>query len=218
MRALFVSLIAVVCGIATGAMASQATPTAAGTAYPTTQRIVIRPVTVSGHASPGFSVRRQRKNPIDCSYPEPSPAAVSRNIEFCSPSYEYAIACWKAAGHGHALCLRDPRTRKLSRIPTSGKFAATRRPPRGQRAPLLIVLTDGTRCSIRDGGAWGMRKSQPNWVGTYSCSRHGVVWAPRKARHWGVDESAASWTVRTGGAHGRLVTRHIERSYFVGTA
>lgn len=219
MRILLASLIAVVMLVAGGAAVSVDTTTAAaGSTHPATQRIVVRPVTSSGHASPGFTVRRQRKDQIDCSERDPSAGAVSRNIEQCSPSYEYAVACWKAAGHGQALCLRDPSTTRLAKIGTAGRFAATSRASRAQRAPLLIELTDGTRCSIRDGGAWGVQKSHPKWFGTYSCSHHGVVWAPPKAHHYGVNESQPSWTVRTGSDHGRLVTRHIARAYFVGTA
>jgi hypothetical protein len=119
-----------------------------------------------------------------------------------------------------ALCMREPDKKKLVSIPLSGKFAKTALAPRKTRAPLLLVLTDGTKCSIRDGGAWGQLKSHPKWYGTYACEKHGVVWSPPKAHHYGIDESAAVWTVRTGpgGGKGKIVVRRIRRVYFVGTA
>lgn len=185
-----------------------------------TVRVVVRPVTSSGQTLAGYRVSGEREGSVDCSYREPSPGAVSRNIELCSPSYEYAVACWKAPAPHRVLCLRDPSRKRLVRLRRTGKFAKTGVTRPADRAPLLLVLDDGTRCSIRDGGAWGQLKSHPKWSGTYSCSRHGVVWSPPNAKHYGVDESQASWTVRTasGAGRGRLVTRHVRRAYFVGTA
>jgi hypothetical protein len=101
-----------------------------------------------------------------------------------------------------------------------GAFASTPALKAALRAPLLIVLTDGTRCAIRDGGAWGTLTSHPKWNGSYSCSKHGVVWAPPHSKRYGVNESGASWTVHTGpgGGSGGLTVRHIKRAYFVGTS
>jgi hypothetical protein len=104
-----------------------------------------------------------------------------------------------------------------------GRFAKTKIAKARDRAPLVIVLTDGTHCQIRDGGAWGQLKGHPNLYGAYSCTRHGAVWArmsgSRSAAHWGVNESDPSWTVRTAGfrAH-HTVLRHVARAYFVSTA
>ena len=187
--------------------------------YAPTQRIVVRPVNSTGHARTGFSVTAEANGgQVDCSDHTESPGAVNRNIHLCFPSAEYAIACWKPATPQTALCMRDPSKKRLVRIPRTGRFASSSVLPRRQRAPLLIVLLDGTRCSIRDGGAWGMRKANPNWFGTYSCTRHGVVWSPPHAAHNGVNESHAAWTVRVGKDSGPLVTRHVKRAYFVGTS
>ena len=204
--------------------ATATTTTGAGTAtnaaHAATKVVVVRPVTSSGAAVTGFHVKTQHDVSIDCSSRQPSAGAVDRNIEECSPSAAYAIACWKAATSHHALCTRDPSSHRLYRIALTGRFAKTPVVKAKWRAPLLIVLTDGTRCSIRDGGAWGTLKSHPSWNGTYSCTKHGIVWSAPKAKHEGVDESSSSWSVHTGSAAGtgKLTARHIERAYFVGTA
>jgi hypothetical protein len=206
-------------GASSGASASPASVHHAAAPAPTV-RVVVRPVTTAGRASAGFKVHNESDDVVDCSFADPSPGAVSRNIEFCSPSASYAIACWNAVSAHHVLCMRDPASKKVYKLSRTGQFAHTKLAPAAQRAPLLIVLTDGTRCDIRDGGAWGTLKSHPNWSGSYSCTRHGVVWASPHAKHNGVNESRTSWTVQTaaGTGAGKLHVRHVRRAYFVGTA
>jgi hypothetical protein len=144
---------------------------------------------------------------------------VSRNIEACSPSAEYAVACWKAAARHRVLCMRNPASRTVYRIHRVGGFKATGRPPAAQRAPLRIVLSDGDNCSIRDGGAGGTLSGHPTFVATYYCAKDGAVWAPFNAKHGGIDTSAPAWTVRTARAKQQKLTRHVVRkAYFVGTA
>jgi hypothetical protein len=188
------------------------------TASPT-RSVVIRPVTHSGRPAGGFRVSAENKNPIDCSSAAPSPGSVDRNIDWCAPEGAYAIACWNAATAHHALCMTDPRAHRLYRLPLTRSFANTAAVKARSRAPLLIVLADGAQCSIIDGGAWGALKSHPNWAPYYSCSKHGIGWAPIRARHDGINEARPSWTIRTAATRkGRPTTRHVERAYFVGTA
>lgn len=193
-------------------------PATAATTAPATVKVVVRPVTSAGHARDGFSVTGEPSGQVYCNYPDPSPGAVNRNIEFCSPSAEYAVACWKAAVAHRVLCMRNPRVKKLVRIPRVGAFAKTAVAPPADRAPLVMRLGDGDVCSIRDGGAWGSLPGHPYLVGTYSCQHDGAVWAGPHAAHQGVDESNPSWTVRTAqfGSH-TLVTRHVVKAWFVGT-
>ena len=190
--------------------------TAGATPAPTV-KVVVRPVTSTGHHRAGFTVSGEPSGLVDCSFADPSPGAVNRNIEFCSPSAEYAIACWKAAAPHRVLCMRNPRRKHIVRIPRHGAFASTNLAPASQRAPLVFNLRDGDHCSIRDGGAGPIRQGHPHWVATYYCVDDGVVWMKPSAAHLGVNESAASWTVLTGGETGPLVTRHLTKAWFVGT-
>lgn len=187
-----------------------------------TKQIVVRPVTSSGHAVHGYSVRKESGVKLDCSYPSPSPAAVNKNILECSPSAAYAVACWKAAGHKRTLCLDDPAKPKLVKFGYAGKFAKTAPPKKHQTAPLRLVLGNGQVCSIRDGGAWGQLRKHPNWFATYGCTGDGgqAIWAPVNARHLGIDESSSSWTVKVARQIGneKVHVRHVAKAYFVGTA
>jgi hypothetical protein len=190
-------------------------------AAPATAKVYVMPVTASGHAAPGFRVHAQHLGfGISCDYKNPSPGAVSPNIEECSPSAAYAIACWKAAAPGKVLCLRNPRGHKLDKVKRAGKFANTPIAKPRDRAPLLIVLTDGSRCMIRDGGAWGQPKGHPNLYGAYSCDKHGVAWLRAKGSHSdphnGIDESSQTWRIRVG--ENNVVWRNIATAYFVATA
>lgn len=201
---------AAVAGTATSAAALRATAT---------RIIIVRPVNASGHAEPGFTITSGGPYPIDCRFPTPSVGAVSPNIEFCFPTAYDAVACWKAAAPHKALCMRDPRSHRLTRFHRKGRFAPTGLAPTDQRAPLSIVLGDGAYCEIRAGGAWSSPPGHPHLAGYYECDRDGAVWAHFDATHNGINESQPMWTVRTAHFTDRqLVTRRVVRAYFVGTA
>jgi hypothetical protein len=191
---------------------------AAAASFAPTVKVVVRPVTATGHVRAGFSVGAEPTGMVDCSFPSPSPGAVSHNIEFCGPSAEYAVACWKAAKPHRVWCMRDARSHHVVGIPRSGPFAPTPPAPLRERAPLVMRLADGDICSIRDGGAWGSLPGHPSLFGTYSCRHDGAVWASSTSRHMGVDETHPSWTVHTAQfGHHTLVVRHVVKAWFVGT-
>ncbi|HVT63617.1 MAG TPA: hypothetical protein VHD81_00500 [Mycobacteriales bacterium] len=209
--------ISVVVGLGPGLVALAPPAVAA----PATVKVIVMPVTVSGTAASGFSVKKQDPGfPVDCRYKDPSIAAVSPDIETCSPSAAYAPACWKAAAPGKVLCMRDASSHKVFLIKREGRFADTAIAKPRDRAPLDFVLTDGTKCQIRIGGAWGPVPHHPNLYGAYSCDRHDAAWLYAKGSHSdahaGIDESGASWRIRTGYKH--IVWRHIATAYFVATA
>lgn len=182
-----------------------------------TQRIVVRPVTTAGVARTGFVVTPEPTGSVDCTLALPSPGAVSRNIESCFPSFEYAIACWKAAAPHKVLCMRNPRLPKLVRIPRTGAFAGTPVAPARDRAPLSMVLGDGAYCTLRDGGTRSHRAGHPRWVVTYDCDNGKEIWRRPGAPHFGVNELHPSWTVIEAGPSGPINTRHVVRAWFVGT-
>jgi hypothetical protein len=183
-----------------------------------TVQVVIRPVSSTGQPAPGFTVA-DGGGPVYCSR-DPSPGAVDPNIETCGPAAAYVVACWHAAAVGKVLCTRDPSEHSLVSFTGAGGFVPTTALPPEQRAPLLLVLDDGTRCQIRVGGSWSKLKSHPDWLGTYGCGGVTAAWEPPNALHGGVDESTPSWTVKTASMAGTgpLVTRHVRMAYFVGTA
>lgn len=195
---------------------------AAGAATGHTTVTTVRPVTSHGHAALGYQVKDERGGSIYCSYPNSSPAAVSRNIEFCDPSAEVAIACWKAVTPHRALCLRDGRSHSLASIALMGGFAATK--PWPVRIPLTMRLTDGTTCTLRAGGTGPGIAWRPNWAVWYWCD-HGLdVWGPmsRSAstmNHGVVNTAHPVWTVQVGhdANNTQLWTAKIAQAWFVGT-
>jgi hypothetical protein len=100
-----------------------------------------------------------------------------------------------------------------------GAFAPTPPVSATVLAPMVLVLTDGTQCTIRDGGAWNALQGHPGWAGDYTCNHHGAVWAPVTAPHNGVNETALSWRVQIAPASGvgPLTTWHVVKAYFVGS-
>jgi hypothetical protein len=185
-----------------------------------TRITVVRPVDASGHARPGFTVAsRPTADWVDCSFRFPSLAAVSPDIEWCTPTALSPVACWKAAAAHKALCLIDARGSELVRYARRGAFAPTDLARARMRAPLTIKLADGDICQIRAGGAWGTPPGHPHLIGYYGCDRDGAVWAKLGAAHNGIDESQPMWTVRTAQftSH-RIVTHQVVRAWFVGTS
>jgi hypothetical protein len=199
---------------ATGAGVSTVAPA------PSTQRIVIHPVTAAGRPAPGFSVS-DGTDTLDCSAGVASPVAVSGTVLSCFPTAEFAVACWRSLervpGPPAVLCLRDPSKPTLVRLPATGVGARALKPLQ-PRTPELIVLADGLRCLIRDGGAWSRPVSQPNWDGQFYCNdgKNSVFAAAAP----GIDETGEQWTVQLGAddGSGALATEPVTKAYFVATA
>lgn len=191
-------------------------------AVPRTRQVVLRPVTDTGRAAPGYTTEvSSADHRIDCggshsSYAYPSPVTVDAGPVTCGPSSEYALACWNGPTATTALCYRNPWLRQVVTIRTTGRLPALR--PPAQPSPLGLVLSDGTRCSLRDGGAWAHLDGHPEMYGTYACAGSIAVWGGKGLD--GVDRSRALWRVRlapmTG--HGQLHVLTVRTAYFVGTA
>jgi hypothetical protein len=190
-------------------------------ARPATQRVVIRPVTATGRLAPGYTlVARQAADQLSCggsAYPtEPSQVAVDDGIAYCSPSAAYAVACWPGPTHNTALCFGNPWQRQVDQLSTEGPLTGVSAPR--NPSPLGLELSDGTRCSLRDGGAWGELDQHPELVGTYYCTGDLAVWA--NGHSDGIDRSSPTWTVRLApmSGHGTLRPVTVHTAYYVGTA
>jgi hypothetical protein len=179
---------------------------------------VIRPVTRTGQPAPGFRVVPETDDTFQCQG-DASQVAIDPNVRWCGSSATDTPACWKSAVPGTVLCLRDPLTHTLARIAYQLGFAPVAAPARPD--PEALVLDDGTRCLVRDGGAWSRVPGHPSWYGWYSCGGGAAVYGPI-AGH-GIDRSAALWTVRVvtlhhSGTTATVRTRSVKAAYFVGTA
>jgi hypothetical protein len=148
---------------------------------------------------------------------------VTANIRFCGFSASNTVACWKSATPASILCLRDARSHTLIRTRTDTSFAPTGRT--AHPAPLTLLLDDGQRCQIRDGGAWNGVLAHLRWVGWYGCSGGDNVYGPRSGD--GIFRDGSTWVVFTSrgdgpaevDSHPAPVFRHLVTvAYFVGTA
>jgi hypothetical protein len=141
---------------------------------------------------------------------------VDNGIAACGPSAAYALACWNGPTATTALCYPNPWQREVVRVDTSGPLPVQQAPK--QPMPLGLVLSDGARCSLRDGGAWSQLDGHPELFGTYSCDGQTAVWGARASD--GIDRTQALWSVRLApmSGNGALRTVTVRTAYFVGTS
>src|SRR6478609_4630251 len=101
-----------------------------------TAQVVVRPVSWSARVTPGFTVSRENPGSLDCTTGMASPGTVDADILECSPSAEYATACWLSRTPHRTLCLRDPRKKQWVSINRTGTMAQALPDPAGKRGPL----------------------------------------------------------------------------------
>jgi hypothetical protein len=177
---------------AVAAPTSSATPTTSGGA---TQ--IINEVAVDSHGQPinGYHEPSRTSNmtPLDCT--ESSPAAVSNNIYYCSPTAAGADVCWLAGpASSDLLCMDDPWNKDLHRVRARTPLPAVSPPHLPE--PVALLLADGNRCRLRNGGSWSGRPDGYN--GAYSCGGGVAVLIARDGATDAVDRSSPTWTVKLG--------------------
>lgn len=127
----------------------------------------------------------------------PSPSAVADDIYYCSPSAADAGTCWPATP-GSLLCIDNPWDLRLHRVGYGGPLPPVQ--PVATPDPFTLVLDDGTRCLLRNGGAWGGRDD--GYVGVYGCgdpaAHLAVLWLPSQGAGTCIDRAAPVWTVKVG--------------------
>lgn len=131
----------------------------------------------------------------DCT--SPSPSAVADNVYFCSPSAADAGTCWPSTGRS-LLCMENPWDMRLHRVSYDAALPPVQ--PLAAPNPFAVVLDDGTRCLLRNGGAWGGRAD--GFVGAYGCgdphANLAVLCVPSQPAGTCPDRSSPSWTVKVG--------------------
>jgi hypothetical protein len=175
-------------------LAAALTPSVAAEPPPT-QVVTAVPVGPNGEPANGYQEVPSGGNVTsvsDCT--TPSLSAVADDIYSCSPSAAGADPCW-ASTPGSLLCLDDPWNKQLHRVTYTGTLPPVQAPAISD--PVALLLDDGTRCRLRNGGAWGGRDD--GYVGVYGCGgADAVLWLPSQGPGTCVDRSMAAWTVKTG--------------------
>jgi hypothetical protein len=165
---------------------------------PPTQVITTVAVGPNGQPINGYQEANARGNVFevnDCT--TPSPSAVVNNIYYCSPSAAGAGTCWPSMP-ASLLCVDNPWDKGLHRVTYGGSLPPVQ--PTAIPEPFAMLLDDGTRCLLRNGGAWGGRDD--GYVGTYGCgdpsANLAVLWLPSQGPGTCIDHSAPVWTVKVG--------------------
>jgi hypothetical protein len=170
----------------------------AAAAPPPTQ--VVNAVAVGRNGQPinGFQESPPEANVAEASEcNNPSPSAVAANIYYCSPTAVSAGTCWPSTP-GSLLCVDSRSEKWLHRVMYSGQLPPVQPPPAPD--PYALVLDDGTRCALRNGGAWGGRAD--GYVGAYGCAGTDpslrVLVQHDAAPGTCIDKSSPAWTVKVG--------------------
>jgi hypothetical protein len=165
---------------------------------PATQVITAVPIGPNGEPINGYREVSSQSNVTDVAdCTTPSPAAVADDIYYCSPSAADADACWPSTP-GSLLCVDDPWNKELHRVSYADPLPHVQ--PVAAPQPFALLLDNGTRCRLRNGGAWGGR--QDGYVGAYGCgpadSNLAVLVMPNQGVTSAIDRSMPVWTVKVG--------------------
>jgi hypothetical protein len=112
-------------------------------------------------------------------------------------------------------CLQNPFGKQLAQLPLADTSLPDAPAP-VVASPLALILDDGARCLIRDGGSWSHLPGHPGWFGTYGCDAPNdqIVWAPSASD--GVNRANSTWTVKSTGRSTTLVSHAVTVAYFAG--
>jgi hypothetical protein len=179
-------------------MAAFSLPGSAVADPPPTQVITVMAVGPAGQPINGYNESPAEGNAITVEGCEPSPSAVADNVYSCAPTAAGAGTCWPSTP-GSLLCVDNPWDKRLHRVAYRDPLPPVH--PTATPDPFALTLDDGTRCLLRNGGAWGVRAD--GYVGVYGCGVDGggnpaVLWLPSQGAGTCIDRSSPVWTVKVG--------------------
>lgn len=180
------------------ALAGCALPSTSAAAAPATQVINVVPV-VDGRPANGYHEAGSTSGIIDCTHP--SPSAVSPGIYLCNPQGDFAEACYPSTPE-MLLCVDFPWNRELQRDTASHPLALPPVTPIAKPVPFAVMLDDGTRCRLRNRGAWYaiQFKRSDGYAPVWHCqlADHGTTNGLARDGDPEIDRSTALWTIKTG--------------------
>lgn len=178
---------------ATSSSSAPGSPTIEAPVGPGTKVVTVVAVGPDGEPAAGWTVDGPGGE-VDCSYGA-SLATVGEDILFCSPSAAGADVCWLDPDRVSVLCGTDPWERRLLPYRATAPVPATAAPDVPE--PWALELSNGARCRLRNGGAWGGRAD--DLVGAYYCDgESSFVLMPASGEEPAVDQSSPMWTVQVG--------------------
>lgn len=188
-----------------------------------TQVITAVAVGPNGEPANGYHEAPPQGNVAVVTCTTASPSAVADDIYSCSPTAASAGTCWPSTPES-LLCVVDPWSSQLHRVSYAGQLPQVQ--PIASPDPFAVVLDDGTRCLIRNGGSWSGRDD--GYEGVYRCGDPGanlaVLWLPSAGPGTCFDRAAPLWTVQVGQLGAPTdhfpppVTRGVATAWFAGNA
>ncbi|MEU7143532.1 hypothetical protein ABZ942_29110 [Nocardia sp. NPDC046473] len=175
----------------------------------------LTPFDAQGAPTTGWEVDdKAGSTPIDCSYNEPSPSASTDNILLCAPSAAAADSCTTVPTKPTALCLIDPFNNHLTRYATTTVRTGVVHAPQTPQ-PIALILDNGTKCRLRNGGSWSSPEANPTYVGYYFCPGNGfqAIWAPPSGP--AITQQPTGWTVQLGAERGPLTQHQVTEAFYV---
>jgi hypothetical protein len=138
---------------------AKATPTT----KPATKIVRLAPVDKSSAPKTGYVVEQGQTDVDSC---VASPAG-GKDVTSCSPSAAGADVCWVTSDRISMLCGTYPWEKKLIKVKSTTPIKGLT--PVADPSPWALVLANGTKCRLRNGGSWGGRAD--GFVGAYFCDR-----------------------------------------------
>ncbi|MEU5694364.1 hypothetical protein [Actinosynnema sp. NPDC020468] len=169
----------------------------------------------AGQPAAGYTAGPRSSAPLDNCFP--SSAAVTPDIVSCGATAAGADVCWIAPDRRGLLCGTNPWEKKLLSYTADKPLPRTAQPDAPR--PWALELSDGSRCRLRNGGAWPGRAD--GYAGAYSCT--GPTEFVLADSDTAVDRSGPVWTVLVGdlGADNPVfpppTTMSVTTAYFAST-
>jgi hypothetical protein len=164
---------------------------------PPTQVITVMAVGPAGQPINGYKESPPEGNVVTVEGCETSASAVADDVYNCAPTAAGAGTCWPSTP-GSLLCVDNPWDKRLHRVAYRDPLPLVH--PTATPDPFALTLDDGTRCLLRNGGAWGVRAD--GYVGVYGCGDRyanlAVLWLPSQGAGTCIDRSSPVWTVKVG--------------------
>jgi len=135
---------------------------------PATKVVTLAGMTASGEPVPGFTVEPGGAEVDNC---EVAAAAADAGIVSCGPNAADADVCWVRPDRVSLLCGGMPWLKDLHQ--RTAKSAVGKTAAKPEPMPWGLELSNGLRCRLRNGGAWGGRSD--GYAGAYECFKDGTV-------------------------------------------
>lgn len=173
-----------------------------------------RAVNRAGEVQPGFKIDSEKYHDSFSRTCGTGKVSDEKDILECGISADQLPVCYPNGNRENrtAYCARDPEEKIIYEIPIDEDIQ--RYDPELPVQPWKLVLENGTKCTIRIGGAWG--SASDGRIGTYLCdsSNEVILSFPGDPFKHGIDRSDKVWFAQLGSMG--LPNSDLSRPHFIG--